>query len=80
MLDGIVEANANPVITYDVDGRTHHLKWWDSGGHVPNAERLEVFVEDTKRCWEHTLCLVCPIGRTTPRSSTPTPPEVALNT
>ena len=31
MLDGIVEANANPVITYDVDGRTHHLKWWDSG-------------------------------------------------
>ena len=49
MLDGIVEANANPVITYDVDGRTHHLKWWDSGGHVPDAERLEVFVEDTKR-------------------------------
>ncbi len=39
--DGIVEINQNEPITHVVDGRTHHLKIWDSGGHEPNKERLD---------------------------------------
>ena len=49
LLDSIIEVNANPAITHVVDGRTHHLKWWDSGGHQPNADRLQAFVEDMER-------------------------------
>ena len=46
LLDSIMEVNANPAITHVVDGRTHRLKWWDSGGHAPDAKRLNTFVED----------------------------------
>ena len=49
LLDSIVEVNENPCITYTVDGRQHRIKWWDSGGHVPDKVRLDAFVEDTKR-------------------------------
>ena len=47
--DGIVELNENETITHLVDGRTHHLKIWDSGGHQPNKERLDVFIKDMER-------------------------------
>jgi len=47
--DGIVELNENETITHIVDGRTHHLKIWDSGGHQPNKERLDVFITDMER-------------------------------
>ena len=46
LLDSIMEVNPNAPITHVVDGRTHHLKWWDSGGHVPDEERLNAFVAD----------------------------------
>lgn len=46
LLDSIIEINPNPTITHVVDGRPHHLKWWDSGGHQPDAARLQSFVED----------------------------------
>ena len=49
LLDSILEANANHAITYIVDGRVHHLKWWDSGGLAPQHERMDAFIEDTKR-------------------------------
>ena len=47
--DGIVEINQNEPITHVVDGRTHHLKIWDSGGHEPNKERLDCFILDMER-------------------------------
>jgi predicted metalloprotease with PDZ domain len=47
--DGIVEINQNEPITHVVDGRTHHLKIWDSGGHEPNKERLDCFIIDMER-------------------------------
>lgn len=46
LLDSIMEVNANEPITHVVDGRTHRLKWWDSGGHVPDEGRLNAFVAD----------------------------------
>ena len=49
MLDSIIEVNANPAIVHVVDGRPHQLKWWDSGGHAPNQERLQAFLEDMER-------------------------------
>ena len=41
LLDGIIEANSNPTHSWVVEGRTHHLKIWDSGGFVPNSDMLE---------------------------------------
>ncbi|MDP6334109.1 MAG: hypothetical protein QF479_05665 [Candidatus Poseidoniaceae archaeon] len=41
LLDGIMEANSNQTITWVVEGRTHHLKIWDSGGYTPNQSMLE---------------------------------------
>ena len=32
LLDGIMESNSNEMITWEVMGRTQHLKMWDSGG------------------------------------------------
>lgn len=49
VLDSIIEANPNPTITHVVDGRCHHLKWWDSGGIVPNEERMQCFVQDMEK-------------------------------
>jgi predicted metalloprotease with PDZ domain len=49
LLDSIMEVNPNPAFTHDIDGRVHHLKWWDSGGHQPNEKRLETFVDDMVR-------------------------------
>ncbi len=49
LLDSIMEVNPNPPITHDIGGRIHHFKWWDSGGHEPNAQRLQDFVKDMER-------------------------------
>tara|TARA_B100001564_G_scaffold118774_1_gene99029 strand:+ start:148 stop:1788 length:1641 start_codon:yes stop_codon:yes gene_type:complete len=49
LLDSIMEVNPNPAFTHDIDGRVHHFKWWDSGGHQPNDKRLQTFVDDMVR-------------------------------
>jgi len=49
MLDGIMEVNPNEAITHNIDGRIHHFKWWDSGGHQPNEERLKAFIDDMEK-------------------------------
>ncbi|MEC8764257.1 MAG: hypothetical protein VXX40_03545, partial [Candidatus Thermoplasmatota archaeon] len=49
LLDSIMEVNPNKAITHDIDGRTHHFKWWDSGGHQPNADRLQAFIDDMEK-------------------------------
>lgn len=49
LLDSIMEVNPNAPMTSEIDGRTHHFKWWDSGGHAPNPERLQAFVGDMER-------------------------------
>ena len=49
LLDSIMEVNPNEAITHDIDGRTHHFKWWDSGGHQPNPDRIQAFVEDMEK-------------------------------
>ena len=49
LLDSIMEVNPNPAFTHDIDGRVHHFKWWDSGGHQPNEKRLQAFVDDMVR-------------------------------
>ena len=49
LLDSIMEVNPNPAFTHDIDGRVHHFKWWDSGGHQPNEKRLQTFVDDMVR-------------------------------
>jgi len=41
LLDGIMEANSNQTISWVVEGRTHHLKIWDSGGFTPDQSMLE---------------------------------------
>ena len=49
LLDSIMEVNPNEAITHDIDGRIHHFKWWDSGGHQPHAGRLQTFIEDMEK-------------------------------
>ena len=49
LLDGIIEINAHPIQSWDVDGRTHHLKLWDSGGHPVDEGMLARFKEDMDR-------------------------------
>lgn len=49
LLDSIMEVNANPMITRDIDGRLHHLKIWDSGGHTVHPERLTAFEDDMEK-------------------------------
>ena len=49
LLDGIIEINPNPIQTWVVDGRTHHLKLWDSGGHPVDKGMLARFKEDMDR-------------------------------
>ena len=49
VLDSIIEVNPNPTITQNISGRPHHLKWWDSGGHQPDSNRLQAFIDDMER-------------------------------
>lgn len=46
LLDGIIEINPNPIQSWVVDGRTHHLKLWDSGSHPVDEGMLARFKED----------------------------------
>ena len=57
LLDGIIEANSNPTHSWVVEGRTHHLKIWDSGGFVPNSDMLEKLKLDMNKiiCEHHAL-------------------------
>ena len=48
-LDAIIECNPNAMDSWDVDGRTHHLKLWDSGGHQIDDGMLERFKLDMDR-------------------------------
>ena len=49
LLDGILEANSNPNIEFDVDGRKHILKLWDSGGYHTEQKMIDQFVDDMKK-------------------------------
>ena len=49
LLDGIIEINAHPIQSWDVEGRTHHLKLWDSGGHPVDEGMLARFKQDMDR-------------------------------
>jgi predicted metalloprotease with PDZ domain len=49
LLDGIIEINPNENQTWVVEGRTHHLKLWDSGGHPVDEKMLGRFKEDMDR-------------------------------
>lgn len=46
LLDGIIEANAGPSRSFEVDGRPHHLTVWDSGGLDVDEGRIDAFVAD----------------------------------
>ncbi|MBT5392119.1 MAG: M61 family metallopeptidase [Euryarchaeota archaeon] len=48
-LDAIVECNPNPMDSWTVEGRTHHLKLWDSGGHQVDSAMLKRFKLDMDR-------------------------------
>ena len=53
-LDGIIEANAGPHRTWDVDGRPHVLNIWDSAGLPVSSAMIDRFIEDaTKIIKEH---------------------------
>ena len=45
LLDGIIEANANPEISWQVKGIEQKLKIWDSGGSPVATEMVEKFIE-----------------------------------
>lgn len=54
LLDGIMESNPNPLITWEVMGRTQHLKVWDSGGLTIPKSGLDRFIDSaTKIIEEH---------------------------
>ena len=45
LLDGIMESNANEMISWDVMGTTQHLKLWDSGGFKTPQKSIDRFIE-----------------------------------
>jgi predicted metalloprotease with PDZ domain len=45
LLDGIIEANANPEISWQVKGIEQKLKIWDSGGTPFSAEMINKFID-----------------------------------
>ena len=49
LLDGIIEVNPNPNISFNVDGRDHILKLWDSGGYSTDEHMVERFIGDMKK-------------------------------
>ena len=60
-LDSILEANSNESIAWEVDGRNHILKLWDSGGYDFDKEMVNKFVEDaTKIIKEHNALFGIP--------------------
>ena len=60
-LDSILEANSNESIAWEVDGRNHILKLWDSGGYNFDKEMVDKFIEDaTKIIKEHNALFGTP--------------------
>ena len=60
-LDSILEANTNESIAWEVDGRNHILKLWDSGGYDFDKEMVDKFIEDaTKIIKEHNALFGIP--------------------
>ena len=60
-LDSILEANSNESIAWEVDGRNHILKLWDSGGYDFDKEMVDKFIEDaTKIIKEHNALFGIP--------------------
>ena len=49
LLDGIIEANSNPNISFEVDGRRHILKLWDSGGYPTSETMINRFIGDMEK-------------------------------
>ena len=49
LLDGIIEINRNKNIDFEVDGRVHALKLWDSGDFPPDTKMVNRFIEDMKK-------------------------------
>ena len=49
LLDGIIETNQNPNISFKVDGRNHILKLWDSGNYPTDQKMVDRFVGDMKK-------------------------------
>ena len=56
-LDAIMESNANPMITFDVQGTKQHLKLWDSGGLPIPKKGLDRFLEAMKLVIEEHFAL-----------------------
>jgi len=60
-LDSILEANSNPSHTWNVDGREHILKLWDSGGYHFDERMVAKFIDDaTKIIKEHNALFGAP--------------------
>ena len=60
-LDSILEANSNESFAWEVDGRNHILKLWDSGGYDFDKEMVDKFIEDaTKIIKEHNALFGIP--------------------
>ena len=68
-------------IAWEVDGRNHILKLWDSGGYDFDKEMVDKFIEDaTKIIEEHSIISGYQIGRNTSQYYiSPTLQEVVLN-
>ena len=49
LLDGIMEVNSNKNIDFEVDGRAHILKLWDSGNFPTDTTMVNRFIEDMKK-------------------------------
>ncbi|MBJ61845.1 MAG: hypothetical protein CMB57_01195 [Euryarchaeota archaeon] len=56
-LDAIMESNANPMITFEVEGTRQHLKLWDSGGLPIPKEGLDRFLDAMKLVIEEHFAL-----------------------
>lgn len=56
-LDAIMESNANPMISFEVQGTMQHLKLWDSGNLPIPKEGLDRFIEAMKLVIEEHFAL-----------------------
>ena len=54
LLDGIVEANATPSDTIEINGIPHHLKLWDSGGASIDSDAVDRIQEAIRQIAEES--------------------------
>lgn len=47
-MDGIIESNTNEALSFEIDGCTHKIKYWDAGGHEISQKGIEDFIESMK--------------------------------